>query len=298
MGSSRLAARALRTRYWRPGTDFAREALGAVRGLLRDGDFLVISEKAICTALGKLVDEAGVKASSLARFLASFWTRGIWGHVLGPFCGLRPETLSKLRSYPLEEGASHKQVALRLRGPLAALMWGSEGGIDGSNLPFSLVSLPLEPEEAEAIAVELAERARAELGKEVVVLIADSDRTYSLGQLHISPRETAVRGIIGGLGAIAYVIGNALRLRGRPTPVASSEPALGPELALRITSVAEKAMGHGAGRDVWDMAARFGVGLTEVTWEMLESIPHKPVAIVRPLRRGAQGRRRLSRGLL
>ena len=186
---------------------------------------------------------------------------------------------------------------MRLRGLLAALMWGSEGGIDGSNLPFSLVSLPLEPEEAQDIALELAGRARAELGKKVVALIIDSDRTYSLGPLHISPRKTAIKGIIGGLGAIAYVIGNALRLKGRPTPVASSYPRLGPELALRIASLAEKVMGHGAGRDVWEMAYRFGVGLTEVTWNMLESIPHKPVAIVRALRRGYPGHRKPLQGL-
>ena len=53
----RLRARAFRTRYWRPGTDFCREVLRAVRGIIRDGDFLAISEKAICTALGRLVDE-------------------------------------------------------------------------------------------------------------------------------------------------------------------------------------------------------------------------------------------------
>ena len=293
----RLVAKAFKSHYWRPGTDFVREAIRLVGGVLEDGDFLVVSEKAICTALGKLVDEAEVEASSLARFLASFWTRRIWGHFLGPLCKLRPETLVKLCSYPLEEGASHKQVALRLRGPLAALMWGSEGGIDGSNLPFSLVSLPLGPEEAKGIASEISERARAELGKRVVVLIVDSDRTYSLGPLHISPRETAIKGIIGGLGAIAYVIGNAFRLKGRPTPIASSEPALAPELALRIASLAEKVMGHGAGRDVWEMASRFGVGLAEVSWEMLESVPHKPVAIVRALRRRSPRRMRPPQGL-
>jgi len=288
----RLVAKAFKSHYWRPGTDFIKEALRLVGGALKDGDFLIISEKAVSTALGKLVDEAEVEASSLARLLA-YWTRAIWGHVLGPFCKLRPETLAKLRSYPLEEGASHKQVALRLKGLLAAMMWGSEGGIDGSNLPFSLVSLPLEPEEAQDIASELAKRVRTELGRAVVALIIDSDRTYSLGPLHISPRKTALRGIIGGLGIVAYVLGNALRLKGRPTPVASSEPSLGPELALRIASLAEKAMGHGAGRDVWEMASRFGVGLTEVTWDMLDSVPHRPVAIVRALKRRVLRHRRL-----
>jgi len=280
----RLRAKAFRTRYWRPGTDFTREVLRAIRKTVRDGDFVVVSEKAICTALGRLVDEARVRPSSLARFLASFWVRRFWGHVLGPFCHLRPETLLKLRSYPAEEGAAHKQVVLWLKGFLHALMWGSEGGIDGSNLPFSYVSIPLEPDRAVEIARGLARAIREELGARVRVLIVDSDRTYTLGPLHLSPRPTAIKGILGGLGPITYVLGNALRLRGRPTPVASSDPGLPPEVALRVASVAERAMGHGAGRDVWEMASRFGVSLTSVTWEMLEAVEHRPVAIVRTRR--------------
>ena len=276
-----MAALALRTRYWRPGTDYAREILRATRRFLRDKDFLVVSEKAISTAMGRLVDEAGVRPGSLARLLASFWVRKAWGHALGPLCHLSPRTIMNLRAYPLPEGAAHKQVALRHSGLLSALMWGSEGGIDASNLPYSLVALPLRPREAVEVAEGLAELIRTRLGKEVVVLIADSDRTYSAGGLHLSPRPTAVRGIIGGLGVLAYVIGNSLGLRGRPTPVASSRTDVGPELALRVASLAEKAMGHGAGRDVWEMAERFGVGLTEVSWEMLESVIHKPIAIVR-----------------
>ncbi|RLI11556.1 hypothetical protein DRO33_03880, partial [Candidatus Bathyarchaeota archaeon] len=174
---------------------------------------------------------------------------------------------------------------------LAALMWGSEGGIDASNLPFSLVSIPLEPGLAARLASQLKERVSSELGVCLSVLIVDSDRTYKLGPLYISPRPTAIRGIIGRLGILAYVLGNALRLKSFPTPVASSEPDMRPEVALRLASVASRAMGHGAGRDVWEMASRFGVGLTEVTWEMLESVEHRPVVLVRPLRpRGRSAR--------
>ena len=254
--------------------------------MARDGDFLAVSEKAICTALGRLVDEARVRPGSLARALA-LWVRWGWGYVLGPLCRLRPETLAKLRSYPLAEGAAHKQVALGHAGLLAALMWGSEGGIDASNLPYSYVALPLRPREAVELAEQMAERVRRELGVRVTVLIVDSDRTYSLGKaFHISPRPTAVKGILGELGVLAYVLGNSLRLRGRPTPVAASEPGLDAELALRVARLAERVMGHGAGRDVWEMAARFGVELTGVTWEMLASVEHRPVALVRPCPRG------------
>ena len=51
--------------------------------------------------------------------------------------------LVRLRNYPLESGSRHKQLALEQAGVLQALMFGSEGGIDGSNLPYAYVSLPL-----------------------------------------------------------------------------------------------------------------------------------------------------------
>ena len=286
----RLLVRAFRTRYWTPGTDFIREVVSAVKGHARNGDFLLLSEKAICTSLGRLVDEAGIKPSSLSKALA-LWVKWVWGYVLGPFCHLKPETLVKLRSYPLNEGARHKQVALRLAGFLAALMWGSEGGIDASNLPFSFVSIPLEPELAAGLAEGIAERIRLELGIDLTVLIIDSDRTYKLGPFYISPRPTAVRGIVGRLGALAYVLGNALGLKSYATPVASSRPDIKPELALRLASVASRAMGHGAGRDVWEMASRFGVELTGVSWSMLASVEHRPIVLIRFSRpRGRPGR--------
>jgi len=287
-GKPRILVRAFRTRYWRPGTDFIAEIIKAIGKHARDGDFLAISEKAICTSLGRIVDEARIKPSSLSKALA-LWVKWVWGYFLGPFCHLRPETIAKLRSYPIKEGAAHKQVALRLTGLLTALTWGSEGGIDGSNLPFSYVSIPLEPREATRIARWIAKQVRSKLGIHITVLIVDSDRTYRLGPLYISPRLTAIRGIIGGLGIIAYLLGNALGLKSYPTPVASSRPGIAPELALRLASAASKVMGHGAGRDVWEMASRFGVGLTGVTWGMLSSVEHRPIVLIRILwPRGSQ----------
>jgi len=50
---------------------------------------------------------------------------------------------------------------------------------------------------------------------------------------------------------------------------------------LQIAALANKSRGFGSGRTAWDMAEKFGVGLTEVTWEMLEKVDHRPVIIVR-----------------
>jgi F420-0:gamma-glutamyl ligase-like protein len=63
--------------------------------------------------------------------------------------------------------------------------------------------------------------------------------------------------------------------------VATSDPSTNIEETLQIADAANKARGFGAGRNVWDMAEAFDVRLTEVTWEMLEKVEHKPLVIVR-----------------
>jgi F420-0:gamma-glutamyl ligase-like protein len=163
-------------------------------------------------------------------------------------------------------------------------MFGSEGGIDGSNLPYAYVSLPL------ANAQEIAERVREEiqrkLGKHVTVVIVDTDKTYTFRNFRFTPRPAPMRGIYGDGGVIAYVVGRLLRLRKRPTPLAVAGAELSAEEALRIANVADRARGTGSGTTVWKMAKHFHVTLTGVTWAMLSGVRHKPIVIVRrkPLR--------------
>jgi len=83
---------------------------------------------------------------------------------------------------------------------------------------------------------------------------------------------------------IAYVLGRSLNLKRRATPLAIAGSKLDIEAALDIAEAAHKARGSGSGRTVWDMAERFGVSLTGVTWDMLRSLRHKPIVIVKPRR--------------
>jgi F420-0:gamma-glutamyl ligase-like protein len=53
------------------------------------------------------------------------------------------------------------------------------------------------------------------------------------------------------------------------------------EEALKIASVADRARGTGTGATVWDMASRFKVEITGVSWAMLAKIEHKPIVLVR-----------------
>jgi F420-0:gamma-glutamyl ligase-like protein len=270
---------AIRTKYWRPGENYLEEIIKGISGRIENGDFLVVSEKAISTASGNIVDESNTKPSLNARVIAKFWMRVVWGYFLGSLCHFRETLIRRLRTYPFEAGSCHKQVALEQSGLLQALMFGSEGGIDGSNLPYCYVSLLLKESGriAEAIHEEIQER----LGKRACVLIVDTDKTHSFRNFHFTPRPSTVEGIHSFGGFMAYVVGRTCKLKKRATPIAVAGCRISAEEALEVAEIANRSRGSGAGRTVWDMAERFNVGLDGVSWEMLETVKHKPIVIVR-----------------
>ncbi len=269
------------TKYWKPKTNYLAGIIAAIDGKVKDGDYVIVSEKAISTAMGNVVDENKIVAGANAKFLASFWMRTVWGYLLGVLCHFGPRLLKRLRQYPLNSGSRHKQASLQYAGVGQALMFGSEGGIDGSNLPYSLVSLPLKnaPTITEEIRLEIA----GKLGRNVCVVIVDTDKTYRLGNFFFTPRPRPLKGIysFGGFALGLYVAGKALRLRKSSTPIAVAGLRLGAAEALKIANIADRARGPGSGATVWDMASRFHVQVNGVTWQMLEAIEHKPIVLVR-----------------
>lgn len=270
---------AIITPFWRLGEDYVKQIITALKGKAQNGDVVAISEKAISTASANIIDENKVQASSLAEFLAKYWMRLVWGYVLGVLCHLRKKTIRRFRTYPIEEGAKHKQLALAECGFLQALMHGSEGGIDGSNLPYSLVSLPLK--NASMVGDQIRERIESTLGIRVTIILVDTDKTYSFHNFHFTPRPKPIQGIKSKGGFFAYILGRFFKLRQRSTPIAISGSKIGVDETLKLAEAANKARGFGSGRNVWDMAENFGVSLTEVTWEMLDRVEHKPIVIVR-----------------
>ena len=267
------------TKYWKPGQNYLKQIIEHIDGKVVDNDLIVISEKALSTARNNIVDESKVNPSLSARFIATLWMRTVWGYLLGPLCHLRKKLLNQIRQYPSETGSRHKQVALQYAGLMQALMFGSEGGIDGSNLPYAYVSLPLN--DPDSIAETISNKIHALLGKKVAVMIVDTDKTSSFRNFHFTPRPKPIRGIHSCGGFVAYVIGRFFRLKRRATPLALAGRSLTVEEALNVAELANRSRGFGAGRTVWDMAERFKVDLTDVSWEMLERVKHKPVVIVR-----------------
>lgn len=272
-------ALAVTTSYWKPGDNYTNKILDALVNKVQDGDFVVVSEKAISTASGNIVDESTITPSANAKFLARFWMRVVWGYCLGVLCHFGVRLLKRLRNYPVESGSQHKQVALEQAGLLQALMFGSEGGIDGSNLAYSYVSLPLKNPG------ELAQRIRGQihlrLNRNVCVIIADTDKTHKFKNFYFTPRPKPMRGIQSLGGVTTYIVGRALRIKRSSTPLAVAGCGLGAGEALSITNIADRARGPGSGATVWDMAARFHVEAAGVSWEMLGALRHKPIVLVR-----------------
>jgi F420-0:gamma-glutamyl ligase-like protein len=267
------------TKYWEPGENYLNVIIGALEKRVDDGDFVVVSEKALSTTLGKIVDESRISSGFSAKLICRLWMRIVWGYFLGELCHFGKRLLRRLREYPLETGSRHKQVALQQGGFLQALMWGSEGGVDGSNLPFSYVSLPLN--NPSGLAEEVRQQIWRKLKKKVYVIIVDTDKTYSFRNFHFTPRPKPIKGIHSFGGAAAYVTGRMFKLKRRPTPLAVAGGKLQAEEALKIADIADRARGPGSGATVWDMAARFNVAVTGMSWDMLSQMKHKPVVIVR-----------------
>lgn len=273
---------AITTSYWRPRENYIQQIIDSIKNKVEEDDFVTISEKAISTALGNLVDESKIQHGWLARLLTRYWMRLFWGYILGPLCHLKKKTIQHFRGYPIKEGSAHKQVALRYAGFLQAFVPWSEGGIDGSNLPYSFVSLPLK--NAQPIAQKIKEHIKEQLGKKVTVIIVDTDKTYSIRSFHFTPRPKPIKKIHSLGGVFAYVIGRFFKMKQRATPIAIAGAQIQVEEALEIAEAANRSRGFGAGRTVWDMADTFKVALTDVTWDMLDKVEHKPIVIVKPSR--------------
>ncbi|UCC33956.1 MAG: coenzyme F420-0:L-glutamate ligase, partial [Candidatus Bathyarchaeota archaeon] len=101
MVARRYRTIAVATGYWRPREDYLNQIVDSLEGRIQDGDIVTISEKAISTALGNLVDESTIDTSRLAKHLAKYWMRFGWGYILGPLSRLRNITIQHIRSYPL-----------------------------------------------------------------------------------------------------------------------------------------------------------------------------------------------------
>ncbi|UCF45358.1 MAG: gamma-glutamyl ligase, partial [Candidatus Bathyarchaeota archaeon] len=96
------------TKYWKPSEKYLNSIINAIEKRVADGDFVVISEKALSTALGKIVDESCVSPGFSAKLICRIWMQIVWGYFLGVLCHFGQRLLRRLREFPLETGNRHK----------------------------------------------------------------------------------------------------------------------------------------------------------------------------------------------
>ncbi|WP_457614595.1 coenzyme F420-0:L-glutamate ligase [Methanopyrus sp.] len=276
----------VKSRYWKVGSGAVGNALGALREVeLKDGDVLLLSEKAVAVAEGELIDESEYEPGILARLLVLLWMRIVWGRILGPSLGsvmdppLREETIENLRNYPLEDGSRHKQMILEEFGLLHALEPVSEAGCDVGNVP-GYYAAPV-PESADRVARELREELRRRRGVDVSVVVGDTDKTYEILGVLFTTVARAHPDIVAGTGVIGFLIGRLLAKTVGPTPIAITGDVSVRE-AIKLLNMAEDVRTKGAGRTVYDALEEVG-DPESLDEEYLDGFEHVPIVIARPV---------------
>ena len=246
------------------------------RELMKDNDYLVIAETPISVSQNRLVDEAEYSPSLTAKFLTVVWSKYLWGYVLGPILGIKKRTIKNLRKLPKETEA-HKEVVLQLYGLKHALKPASEAGIDLSNAPGTFVSLL--PENPEKVACDI----KREIGKDVCVMIIDTDATYRKNGKYFTGLPIAIDGIDADNGFFGYLKGQLSENMGS-TPLGCSED-IDVETGLKIANIAEdyqKSLSTEM-KTIHSVKEVLGSEIDEVTIEDLDSITHTPAVIIRKI---------------
>ena len=265
----------IETGYIKPNEDLNSIILPA-RELMEDGDYLVIAETPISVSQGRLIDEAEYTPSITAKFLTTVWSKYMWGYILGPLLGIKKRTIKNLRRLP-EETKAHKEVVLQLYGLKHALKPASEAGIDLSNAPGTCVSLL--PENPEKVACDI----KSEIGKEVCVMIIDTDATYMKNGKYFTGLPIAIDGIEADKGFFGYFKGQLSENMGS-TPLGCSEK-ISVEKALEIANIAEDYQRSLSTemKTIHSVKKVLGTSETGVTIEALDSITHTPAVIIRKI---------------
>lgn len=263
----------IETGYIKPNENL-NSIINPAKEIMEDGDYLVIAETPVSVSQGRLVDESRYSPSLKGKFLTTVWSKYLWGYVFGPLLGIKKRTIKNLRRLPKETYA-HKEVVLQLYGLKHALKPASEAGIDLSNAPGSCVSLL--PENPQKVAKQL----KAEIGKNVCVMIIDTDATYKKNGKYFTGLPIAIDGIEANKGVIGYVKGQLGENMGS-TPLGCSEN-ISVEEGLKIANIAEDYQKSLATEmsTIHSVKSVLGTDESNVTIEALDSITHTPAVIIR-----------------
>lgn len=268
----------IKTDYIKPNEGYYTLITNIIK-YCQDDDYIVISETPISTAEGNLVDESKYIPSITASILTELWSKYLWGYVLCPFLGYKKRTITNLRNMP-HEARYHKQFILEKYGLKYALQPTSEAGVDLSNVPEQYVSLL--PENPQKSADYIKEIIHKKTGKNVNIIICDTDSTYDFYGKKFTTLPKSIETIHNNTGIFGYILGNFSKKIG-PTPLASTVKC-DVEMLIKLCAIAEKSQVENTNtffETVYNMKTTFDTDYNKVTPALLNTITHIPAVIIR-----------------
>ncbi len=284
----------IKTKYIRRNEDFVLEVLNSLNveiknGLkIENGDFIVLSEKFVATSENNFVDEKNVKPKFWAYF-CYYWSKYLWGYILGPLLKTREDRVKNLRKMPKKETLKHKQVVIDNVGLIYALKPASEGGVDLTNVPGTYAALlPKNPKKS---AERLYNAIKKELGLDIIVMIIDTDATYRFFKWYITALPYAMNGIISKVGVLGYIIGKLgglLNIGGlcgaTPLTIVGNDIYRRYSLdeLLYIANLADTSQVPFT-KSIHDIMKKYNT--FEITEDILSEMEHTPIVLVKPLKK-------------
>jgi len=285
-----ITANPIRTRYIDRNEDFIEESIASLKKEIengfeiKNGDFLVVSEKFIATSEDNFVDESLAKPKFWAYF-TYYLSRYGWGYVLGPLLGTRKDRVVNLRKMPKKETLLHKQVVIENVGLIYALKPASEGGIDLTNVPGTYAALlPKDPKKS---AEKLYLKVKEELGLDLTVMVIDTDATYRFFKWYITALPIAIDGIISKIGVFGYLLGKFGKILKQgglcgATPLAivgnENYKKLPMEKILYIANLSDTSQVPYT-KSIHDLMKKYNT--FEITVDVLKEMEHSPLVIVK-----------------
>ncbi len=271
------------SRYWLPGTDVVKEIVDIYGSMIKDGDIIVVSDKALSIALSNIYDENLISVDPITIIMTFLTSRILWGYLLRQLF-IDINTVKIMVETPLELLAKHKKLALYYGGIKHFLKPLSEFGIDTVNLPYYYVSIPIK--NIAKVVKEIKLSIENRLSVDVNILVVDTDRCFVpkyVKSIALATRPSTVRGVID-LGVIAYILGRTFKdsFERFPTPTAYVGIQLDLYTILRLARIGEKFRGCGIGRNIIEMIRVLdSEHLNSLTWLSLRRVKHYPVIILR-----------------
>jgi F420-0:gamma-glutamyl ligase-like protein len=286
-----LTATPIKTKYITKNDDFVNEVINSLKRDIKEGkiniengDFIILSEKFVSTSENNLVDEKDAKPKFWAYF-CYYWSKYLWGYVLGPLLKTRKDRIKNLRKMPKKETIKHKQIVIDNVGLRYALKPASEGGIDLTNVPGTYASLL--PENPKKSAEKIYNAIKKELNVDVVLIIIDTDATYRFYKWYITALPIASDGIISKVGVLGYIIGKLgglFRIGGlcgaTPLTIVGNEIHRNYNLRelLHISNLADTSQVPFV-KSIHDIMKKHNT--FEITEEILSEMEHTPIVLIK-----------------